>query len=143
MTSDSGGFAAEVTSKYNADMFALFQSLFNLLPLATRINNEVLVVHGGLCRTGTATLDQMRAVDRKRPVPVTTTDPRDLLFFDTMWSDPQVLAKNPRRAVLVEPHGGLPENVRICVAGGAWHQPVGGSRLCLHHLWPRHHTAIL
>jgi len=89
VTSDSGGFAAEVTSKYNADMFALFQSLFNLLPLATRINNEVLVVHGGLCRSGTATLDQMRAVDRKRPVPVTTTDPRDLLFFDTMWSDPQ------------------------------------------------------
>ena len=70
-------------------MFSLFQTLFNLLPLATRINNEVLVVHGGLCRTGNATLDQLRAVDRKRPVPVSTTDPKDLLFFDTMWADPQ------------------------------------------------------
>ena len=47
------------------------------------------MVHGGLCRTGNATLDQLRAVDRQRPVPVSTADPRDLLFFDTMWSDPQ------------------------------------------------------
>ena len=86
---EGGGFASEVGAKYDAEMFALFQTLFNLLPLATRINNEVLVVHGGLCRTGTATLEQMRAVDRKRPVPVSTTDPRDLLFFDTMWADPQ------------------------------------------------------
>ena len=67
----------------------LFQSIFNLLPLATRINNEVLVVHGGLCRTGTATLAQLRAIDRVRPVPVSTAGARDLLFFDTMWADPQ------------------------------------------------------
>jgi diadenosine tetraphosphatase ApaH/serine/threonine PP2A family protein phosphatase len=86
----SGGFASEVASKYDAEMFALFQTVFNLLPLATLINDEVLVVHGGLCRTGNATLDQLRAVDRQRPVPVSTADPRDLLFFDTMWADPQV-----------------------------------------------------
>ena len=24
-----------------------------------------------------------------RPVPVSTTDAKDLLFFDTMWADPQ------------------------------------------------------
>ena len=86
---EGGGFATEVGAKYDADVFALFQSLFNLLPLATRINSEVLVLHGGLCRSGSATLDQLRAVERRRPVPVSTADPRDLLFFDTMWADPQ------------------------------------------------------
>jgi len=86
---EGGGFAQEATGKYDPDVFRLFQAIFNLLPLATRINQEVLVVHGGLCRTGTATLAQMRAVDRVRPVPVSTNDARDLLFFDTMWADPQ------------------------------------------------------
>ena len=86
---EGGGFAAEVGAKYCPDVFALFQSIFNLLPLATRINNEVLVVHGGLCRTGAVTLDELRQVERVRPVPVSTADPRDLIFFDTMWSDPQ------------------------------------------------------
>jgi protein phosphatase len=52
----------------------------------------VLVLHGGLCRTGNATLAQMRAIDRVRPVPVSTNDARDLLFFDTMWADPQEAA---------------------------------------------------
>jgi len=89
---EGGGFAQEATYKYDADVFKLFQAIFNLLPLATRINQEVLVLHGGLCRTGNATLAQMRAIDRVRPVPVSTNDARDLLFFDTMWADPQEAA---------------------------------------------------
>ena len=48
-----------------------------------------MVLHGGLCRTGTATIEQMKAIDRRRPVPVSTNDPKDVLFFDTMWADPQ------------------------------------------------------
>ena len=48
------------------------------------------VTHGrrcsGLCRSGTATIDQMKAIDRQRPVPVSTNDPKDVLFFDTMWA---------------------------------------------------------
>ena len=70
-----------------------------------RINNEVLVLHGGncpvscacssasnhppfpgLCRSGVATLEQLKAIDRRRPVPVSTADPADVLFFDTMWA---------------------------------------------------------
>ena len=65
------------------------QDVFSLLPLAARVNKEVLVLHGGLCRTGTATIEQMKAIDRRRPVPVSTNDPKDVLFFDTMWADPQ------------------------------------------------------
>ena len=64
----------------------LAQDVFSLLPLAARVNKEVLVLHGGLCRTGTATIEQMKAIDRRRPVPVSTNDPKDVLFFDTMWA---------------------------------------------------------
>ncbi len=111
--------------KYDSDVFTLFQvkpsharrfvvpshtehdtgqDVFSLLPLAMRINNEVLVLHGGnchlcacssafiippfpgLCRSGVATLEQLKAIDRRRPVPVSTADPADVLFFDTMWA---------------------------------------------------------
>ena len=90
---EGGGFSAEVSGKYDPDVFSLFQQIFNQLPLATRINKEVLVVHGGLCRTGTATLAQLRAVDRVRSVPVSTSDARDLLFFDTMWARARARAR--------------------------------------------------
>jgi len=86
---EGGGFAMEVGGKYGSDVFTLFQDVFSLLPLAARVNQEILVLHGGLCRSGTATIDQMKAIDRQRPVPVSTNDPKDVLFFDTMWADPQ------------------------------------------------------
>lgn len=79
----------ECGMKYDSDVFTLFQDVFSLLPLAMRVNNEVLVLHGGLCRSGVATLEQLKAIDRRRPVPVSTADPADVLFFDTMWADPQ------------------------------------------------------
>ena len=40
----------------------------------------------GLCRSGVATIEQLKAIDRRRPVPVSTADPADILFFDTMWA---------------------------------------------------------
>ena len=81
---EGGGFATEVGAKYDSGVFTLFQDIFSLLPLAARVNSEVLLLHGGLCRTGSATLDQLRAIDRRRPVPVSTADPKDVLFFDMM-----------------------------------------------------------
>ena len=48
---EGGGFAQEATYKYDADVFKLFQAIFNLLPLATRINQEVLgalALHGDM-----------------------------------------------------------------------------------------------
>ena len=45
----------------------------------------------GLCRSGVATIEQLKAIDRRRPVPVSTADPADVLFFDTMWAgDPSL-----------------------------------------------------
>lgn len=86
---EGGGFAMEVSHKYDSETFALFQDVFNLLPLATRVNNEVLIVHGGLSRSTTATLEQLNKINRHRPIPVSPNNPDDTLFFDLMWADPK------------------------------------------------------
>jgi protein phosphatase len=86
---EGGGFAAEVGSKYDSTTFTLFQEVFNQLALATLVNNEVLIVHGGLCRNPSTTLEDIRKINRKRPVPVSPNNPDDVLFFDLMWADPR------------------------------------------------------
>mmetsp|Transcript_12090 Transcript_12090/g.38810 ORF Transcript_12090/g.38810 Transcript_12090/m.38810 type:complete len:952 (+) Transcript_12090:92-2947(+) len=88
---EGGGFATEVGAKYDSAMFTLFQDVFNLLPLATRVNSEVLVLHGGLSRTNSATLAQISAIDRRRPIPVAPVNAEDMLFFDLMWADPRAV----------------------------------------------------
>ena len=85
---EGGGFASEVGQKYGSEAYSLFQLLFNRLPIATVVNSEVLIVHGGLCRNG-ATLDQIRKIKSRRPVPVSPNNPDDVLFFDLMWADPR------------------------------------------------------
>eukprot|EP00437_Effrenium_voratum_P003494 CAMPEP_0181426794 /NCGR_PEP_ID=MMETSP1110-20121109/15842_1 /TAXON_ID=174948 /ORGANISM="Symbiodinium sp., Strain CCMP421" /LENGTH=692 /DNA_ID=CAMNT_0023549991 /DNA_START=24 /DNA_END=2102 /DNA_ORIENTATION=- len=42
------GFAGEVGSKYDLDLFNLFSESFRNLPLLHLVNNEVLVVHAGI-----------------------------------------------------------------------------------------------
>ena len=79
-------------AKHDANVPAaccLLQDIFNLMPLASRINREALVIHGGLCRTNEATLAEINRVSRVRPVPVSVDDPDDTLFFDCVWADPQ------------------------------------------------------
>ncbi|KAL1527253.1 hypothetical protein AB1Y20_015929 [Prymnesium parvum] len=86
---EGGGFAQEVHTKYDGNAFYLLQDVFNLMPLASRINKEALAIHGGLCRTNNATLEEINNVARVRPVPVCVDDPDDTLFFDCVWADPQ------------------------------------------------------
>ena len=45
---EGGGFAQEVHAKYDSSVFYLLQDIFNLLPLATRINREALVLHAAV-----------------------------------------------------------------------------------------------
>ncbi len=42
------GFEGEVKAKYSAKMVDLFTEVYNWLPLCHRINERVLVMHGGL-----------------------------------------------------------------------------------------------
>ncbi|EOD27474.1 hypothetical protein EMIHUDRAFT_468865 [Emiliania huxleyi CCMP1516] len=52
---------------------------------------RVLVLHGGLSRTNSATLAQISAIDRRRPIPVAPVNAEDMLFFDLMWADPRAV----------------------------------------------------
>ena len=62
----------------------MFSESFESLPLATLINVDYLVMHGGLPKDTESTLDDIRSIDRfKQP-------PREGLFMDLLWADPQV-----------------------------------------------------
>ena len=74
--------------KYGASeghtLFEQFQTCFQLLPLATTVNDSVLVVHGGLPRTPGVTLADIEAINHRRPIPLLRGEPGD---EDTLFED--------------------------------------------------------
>uniref|UniRef100_A0A8C1ZDD8 Serine/threonine-protein phosphatase n=1 Tax=Cyprinus carpio TaxID=7962 RepID=A0A8C1ZDD8_CYPCA len=76
------GFTREVMQKYKThgrEMLQLLQDVFSLLPLATVIDNKVLIVHGGI--SDKIDLDFLSTVERHK-----------MLFkyvVDILWSDPK------------------------------------------------------
>ncbi|QQP36040.1 Serine/threonineprotein phosphatase 5like, partial [Caligus rogercresseyi] len=71
------GFEGEVNSKYSSAMAELFTEVYNWLPLCHRINEKVLVMHGGLFSR------EIRQVDRVRQ------PPSQGIMCELLWSDPQ------------------------------------------------------
>lgn len=64
------GFYDECLSKYgNANVWNYFTDLFDYLPLAAVVDNQVFCVHGGLSPS-IDTLDDIRALDRIQEIPV-------------------------------------------------------------------------
>jgi len=84
---NGGGFANEVRSKYDREIFHLFQQFFCALPLATVLGDECLVVHGGLCRLN-PTIDQMKKVEREMQCPDLPLTLDETILFDSLWADP-------------------------------------------------------
>lgn len=87
------GFAGEVLTKYGVEAYLEFQELFNYLPLAHVVNNDVLVVHGGLPRKISTTLDEIESLDRyalseQRNTSAGSGEAADL-FTDLLWADPR------------------------------------------------------
>eukprot|EP01062_Namystynia_karyoxenos_P058348 TRINITY_DN49909_c0_g1_i1.p1 TRINITY_DN49909_c0_g1~~TRINITY_DN49909_c0_g1_i1.p1 ORF type:complete len:977 (+),score=324.34 TRINITY_DN49909_c0_g1_i1:107-2932(+) len=86
------GFHAEVKRKYGVAagrVYQAFQGLFLHLPLGTVLDNEVLIIHGGLSRKQVR-LDQLRAVRHVRVAPdCPGRSLDDTLFYDALWSDPR------------------------------------------------------
>lgn len=82
------GFERECLYKYNHAVFDLFCDVFACLPLAAVINEEILVLHGGLSHLD-FTLDDLNRVDRFHEIP-----PSGSLMEDVLWSDP---ASHPGR----------------------------------------------
>lgn len=77
------GFEDECKYKYSQRIFDMFSQSFESLPLATLINNDYLVMHGGLPSDTSSTLDDIRKIDRF------SQPPREGLFMELLWSDPQ------------------------------------------------------
>ncbi|CAD6626500.1 XXYS1_4_G0036580.mRNA.1.CDS.1 [Saccharomyces cerevisiae] len=77
------GFEDECKYKYSQRIFNMFSQSFESLPLATLINNDYLVMHGGLPSDPTATLSDFKNIDRF------AQPPRDGAFMELLWADPQ------------------------------------------------------
>ncbi|KAI5179804.1 serine/threonine-protein phosphatase 2A catalytic subunit [Nematocida sp. AWRm80] len=77
------GFYDECLRKYgSSNVWKYFTDLFDYLPLAAVINNDVFCLHGGLS-PALDTLDSIRAIDRQREVP------HEGGMCDLLWSDPE------------------------------------------------------
>ena len=77
------GFYDECIQKYgNTSVWKSFTDLFNLLPLASIVDDKIFCLHGGLSPE-IKTIDQIRDLDRKKDVP--NTGP----MCDLLWSDPE------------------------------------------------------
>merc|ERR1719305_1629063 len=78
-----GGFFDEVINAYDYQMYELFLAVFKRLPLASVINNEVFVVHGGLARMNnftTSYIDTLPWNEYTTPSPE-STDMKSLCFL--------------------------------------------------------------
>lgn len=100
------GFGGEVRVKYGHSFYRFFSQVvgpslrhparphptpevFELLPLATLVDDCVLVLHGGLPRKSGVTLDHIRTVDHRRNVPDSPMRYQDVIFYDILWADPR------------------------------------------------------
>merc|ERR1719210_3238847 len=104
---ESYGFLEECTKKWGPqigrELFNKWNLLFQELPLATVIDREVFVVHGGLWRRDFS-LRQLKRVTFRRPLPERPGVGLDTIIFDSVWSDPQEgkgIGNNPRGDVIV------------------------------------------
>lgn len=75
------GFLAECGARYGEYIFEWFIDLFNHLPLAAVINDNIFCVHGGLSPQITS-LEEIEALSR--PLEVSTAG----VAADLVWSDP-------------------------------------------------------
>lgn len=77
------GFEDECKYKYSSRIFDMFAESFESLPLATTINNDYLIMHGGLPSDVSCSLEDFKKIDRF------SQPPREGTFMELLWSDPQ------------------------------------------------------
>lgn len=54
------GFLDQVIDRFNEPLFDEFQSVFNMMPICSLVNQKILVVHGGLTQFEDLTIDEIR-----------------------------------------------------------------------------------
>lgn len=87
---NGGGFEDEVMEKYGLSVYRHFINAFKSLSLASVINKEIFVVHGGLTRVKNLTVDYINTLpfqEYTAPHPM-STNVKEQLFSDLLWSDP-------------------------------------------------------
>ncbi len=103
------GFEEEILGKYTREgivvtgdrrsalrLHLLCESMFDRLPLAAIIQKKVFVCHGGLFRDDNITINQIRAIQRKREPPLAEKSSEDRIYEDILWSDPRPTPQFPR-----------------------------------------------
>lgn len=92
------GFEGEVKAKYCPTTFGLFNKVFQVLPLGTKISNKVLVVHGGLFEKDGVKIADIQKVQRRGAIP------QSGLMCDILWADPTSMnGRHPnKRGVSIE-----------------------------------------
>lgn len=81
------GFTGEVVTKYHQEAYTLFLTLFAHLPLVHVVNDEVVIVHGGLPRSPDVRLADIGAMDRVKAQEASEGD-ASTLYSDLLWNDP-------------------------------------------------------
>ncbi|KRZ94206.1 Serine/threonine-protein phosphatase PP1 isozyme 9 [Trichinella sp. T8] len=81
----SYGFYDDCVALYNADIWRLFQSVFDYMPIAALVNNKIFCMHGGISPE-LETFDQIREIERPLQIP------DDGLLCDLLWADPDINA---------------------------------------------------
>lgn len=76
------GYEGEVKAKYCDKSFLLSTHLFKYLPLAHRISEKVLVLHGGLFEQDGVKLEDIQKIQRRIAIP------NKGLMCDMLWADP-------------------------------------------------------
>eukprot|EP01059_Diplonema_ambulator_P008416 TRINITY_DN18038_c0_g1_i2.p1 TRINITY_DN18038_c0_g1~~TRINITY_DN18038_c0_g1_i2.p1 ORF type:complete len:1063 (+),score=240.03 TRINITY_DN18038_c0_g1_i2:38-3190(+) len=82
------GFIEECKEKYDLRFYELCSQLFDWLPLATCLNNEVCILHGGLTSEPNLTLDELAAFSRGPDYLIPRSDRQEKIMSDIKWSDP-------------------------------------------------------
>mmetsp|Transcript_15165 Transcript_15165/g.39015 ORF Transcript_15165/g.39015 Transcript_15165/m.39015 type:complete len:1020 (+) Transcript_15165:84-3143(+) len=85
-----GGFADEVMKKYGLMAYRRFVSAMKSMSLCSVVENEIFVVHGGLSRVSSLSIDYINSMKHHEcttPHP-TATEIKDQVFSDLVWSDP-------------------------------------------------------
>ena len=76
------GFYDEIVRKYgNGNAWDYLVDLFDYFPLGALVEGKIFCVHGGLSPY-VSTVDQIRLINRKKEIP------REGVFCDLMWNDP-------------------------------------------------------
>jgi diadenosine tetraphosphatase ApaH/serine/threonine PP2A family protein phosphatase len=122
------GFEKECIYKYGLYMFDLWSRLFAALPLASTINSNTFVVHGGLFWEDNVTVQKMNAVNRFHQIPIVNSLPEaSLSVFD--GHDPAVQLteqQEAKKANIVQERRNQQDPPHAYLESMLWSDPVEG-----------------